>query len=467
LRIFISAVTSEFGKAREELAADLRTRGHEVTIQSDFQQSPDSETLLGTLSDYIRDCHAVICMIGTRSGACPPKAAADRLAHVLPAGIPEASYTQWEFFLARYFRRRPYVYIANDDHKPDRDRPTGRDRPELQSAFRQYLADQGAHYSPFSNIDQLARAVLRDEPKITADPVARPSTAAKPIVLPYPSIGKMFKGRDAFLKRLEDSLAGGGQTAITSQALYGLGGIGKTRVAVEYAWAHANEYNALLFVIAETPEALRRNLAALTSTLVPMLDTTDDEVRLKAVLDWLNTNPGWFLILDNVDMPEALAEADHLLSQIRGGHVVITSRLSNFAAHIEPLELDVLTLDDAADFLLDRTKGRRRVATDDNVRVREVAVELGRLALALEQAGAYIAKQRLTFGQYLERWRSKRDEILSWFDKTVTGYPHSIAVIWQTSVTIERSWTTIAGAAGLACARKDSRHASRGGYLPS
>jgi hypothetical protein len=57
LRIFISAVTSEFGKARDALAADLRARGHKVTVQSDFQQSPDSETLLGALADYIRDCH--------------------------------------------------------------------------------------------------------------------------------------------------------------------------------------------------------------------------------------------------------------------------------------------------------------------------------------------------------------------------------------------------------------------------
>ncbi len=238
------------------------------------------------------------------------------------------------------------------------------------------------------------------------------------------------------MRRLHDSLtrARGARTAIVSQALYGLGGIGKSRVAVEYAWAHADDYIALLFVVAETPEALRRNLAALASVLVPQLDTTDDAVRLAAVLDWLKANPGWFLILDNVDTKDALAEVERLLSGLVGGHVVVTSRLADFSGLFQPLELDVLALEDAAAFLLARTEGRRRVAPDDEVKAREVAEELGGLALALEQAAAFVGKRRLTFAQYLEQWRSKRDEVLAWFDPTVTDYPRSVAVTWQTSV---------------------------------
>ena len=433
LRIFISAVTSEFGKARDTLASDLRARGHEVTVQSDFKQSPDSETLLGNLSDYIRDCHAVVCIVGKRCGACPPPRAAERLKGALPNDIKEASYTQWEFFLARHFKRRPYLYIAGDGYKPDRDSAVG-ERADLQTAYLELLKTDGAHYTVFSEANELRIAVLRDEPKIVAKPASTSRTVSKPIVLPYPSIGPLFKGRDDFMGRLRESLtrAPGSQMAIVS--LFGLGGVGKTRVAVEYARAHVEEYTALLFAVAETPEALRRNLAALTDALVPQLDTTDDAVRLAAVLDWLKTNPGWFLIFDNVDNKPALAEVERLLSGLVGGHVVITSRLADFPGDIRPLELDVLTVEDAAAFLLARTEDRRRVAPDDEAKAREVAQELGRLALALEQAAAFIAKRRLTFAQYLEQWRSKRDDVLSWFDPTVTGYPRSVAVTWQTSV---------------------------------
>jgi len=435
LRIFISAVTSEFGKACDALAADLRARGHEVTVQSDFKQSPDSETLLGNLADYIRDCHAVVCIVGKRCGACPPARAAERLKGVLPDVIKEASYTQWEFFLARHFKRRPYLYIAGDSYKPDRDTAVG-DRVDLQNKYLQSLKADSAHYTGFLDANELRIAVLRDEPKIVAKPAPTSQSAVKPIVLPYPSIGDLFKGRDEFMERLHESLtrARGGRTAIVSQALYGLGGIGKTRVAVEYAWAHAEEYNALLFVVAETPEALRRNLAALAGPLAPHIETTDDAVRLAAVLDWLKANPGWFLILDNVDTPDAMAEVERQLSGLTGGHVVITSRLKDFAAHIEPLQLDVLALDDATAFLMERTKGRRRTLPDDVAKAREVASDLGRLALALEQAGAYIGEHTLTFAQYQERWRSNRDHVLKWWDPTVTGYPRAVAVTWQTSV---------------------------------
>jgi hypothetical protein len=235
-------------------------------------------------------------------------------------------------------------------------------------------------------------------------------------------------------KKLGKSLKRGGHAAIISHALYGLGGMGKTRAAVEYAWAHQNEYTALLFVVAETPEAVRRNLAGLASALLPKLETTDDAARLQAVLDWLTANLGWFLILDNVDSKEALAEVEGLLGGLSGGHLLVTSRLANFSGHFRPLELDVLAVEDAASFLLARTEGRRRRGQDDDAKAREVATELGRLALALEQAAAFIAKRRLTFEGYLGQWHAHRDVILGWFDATVTGYPRAVAVTWQTSV---------------------------------
>ncbi len=435
MRIFISAVTSEFGKARDAIRSDFRARGHDVVVQSDFKQSPDSETLLGLLAECIRDCHAVICVVGKRAGACPPERAADRFKEALPKGTGEASYTQWEFFLARHFNRRRYRYFARDDYVPDQPSSSA-DHAEMQRSYIGLLKADGVHYTPFSKAEELRIAVMRDEPKIAVKLETEIEPKSKPIVLPYPSIGPLFKGRDEFMERLRGSLnrAHSTRTAIFNQALYGLGGIGKTRAAVEYARANADDYSALLFVVAETLEALRRNLAGLSNTLFPQLDTADDAVRLGAVLDWLQANPGWLLILDNVDTKEALAEVEHLLSSLAGGHLVITSRLADFSGHFQPLELDVLGTEDGAAFLLERTRGRRRVEPNEEIRAQEIAQDLGGLALALEQAAAYIAKRRLSFTQYLKEWRSKRDEILGRFDPTVTDYPRSVAVTWQTSV---------------------------------
>jgi tetratricopeptide (TPR) repeat protein len=430
--VFISAVSSEFGKARDALASDLRARELHVAVQSDFTQGGDSDTLLQRLHDYIRDCRAVVCLIGARSGGCPPPPAARPFAQMLPKGVAEATYTQWEFYFASHYKRRIYRYIAKD-YAPDDPVPRDKKFTELQQAFLQRIYDQGLHWTEFSSAEQLSIAVLR-EPTLTPQPANAEPAAGKPIVLPFPSIGSLFKGRDEFMVRLRESLRRGEQTAIVSQALYGLGGIGKTRAAVEYAWAHRDDYSALLFVVAESPEGLRRNLAALAGALVPKFDTTDDNARLAAALGWLRSNPGWFLILDNVDTRLALTEVERQLSGLAGGHVVVTSRLADFSGTFKPLELDVLAVDDGAAFLLARTEGRRRAASDDAAKARKLALELGQLALAMEQAAAYIGKRRLTIGQYLEQWGSKHDEVLGWFDATVTGYPRAVAVTWQTSV---------------------------------
>jgi hypothetical protein len=428
-RVFLSAVTSEFGAARDAVANDLQARDLQLRVQRSFRLEPGADTLLRLLHDYIRDCSAVVCVIGTRSGACPSPAAAAAFTHLLPPGITEASYTQWEFFFARAYKRRLSLYIAAPDHHPGRDEPTGGNFPELQAAFIRHIKAEGLHYVPFSNRDQLRAEVLKEPwPE---------KPRAKPIVLPYASLGGLFKGREAFLRRLHQSLTreDGGATAIVSKALYGMGGIGKTRAAVEYAWAHREDYTALLFAQADSPEELRRNLAGLAGPLLlTEREAAEQEVRLHAVLAWLGANPGWLLILDNIDAPSALAEADRLMGRLAGGHVVLTSRLDRFARQVEPLEMDVLGLAAAAAFLLQATDSRRRKAEDDDAGARELADELGRLALAVEQAAATIDKLRCGFRRYLEIWRGNRERVVGWARPEITGYHRAVAATWQTSV---------------------------------
>ena len=128
------------------------------------------------------------------------------------------------------------------------------------------------------------------------------------------------------------------------------------------------------------------------------------------VLSWLEAQPGWLLILDNVDTEDAAREAERLLAELRAGHVVITSRIGDWSGGVEALELDVLEEKDAMSFLLERTSRRRRAA-DDPAAAAAVARELGCLALGLEQAGAYIDRLRLSFADYLARWRDHRPKV--------------------------------------------------------
>jgi tetratricopeptide (TPR) repeat protein len=263
--------------------------------------------------------------------------------------------------------------------------------------------------------------------------------ASLPHNLPYSTLGPHFQGRDEMLTRLRETLKrspAGRATAIAGKAVHGLGGVGKTRLAVEYAWKHAEEYSALLFVGAGSPADLRRNLAALSGSQIldlPEQEATEEEIREAAVLRWLREHSGWLLILDNVDTEDAAVAVDGLIPLLHGGHVLLTGRLARWSAEVEPIELDVLTEEAAVRFLLSRTNGRRRATKEDDRLAAALVGELGCLPLALEQAAAYIAERRLMLAGYLGEWTSQRDHVLTWFDPRVSHYPSSVAVTWQTS----------------------------------
>ena len=280
----------------------------------------------------------------------------------------------------------------------------------------------------FTSIAEGLRKVVTRGGTTTASSRHRPNN------LPFLSLGKLFKGRADFLASLGKHLASGNgrATAIVARhAVHGLGGVGKTRAAVEYAWEHEADYSALLFVSGPTAPALRANLADLAELLGIAITPSVDE-QMDAVLGWLEAHPGWLLILDNVDTEDAAREAERLLVRLRSGHVLITSRISNWGGGVEALELEVLDEEDAVSYLLERAS-RRRKAPGEQDAASAVARELGGLALGLEQAGAYINRLRLSFADYLARWRDRRDEVLAWHDERLMGYPASVAITWVTT----------------------------------
>ena len=210
-------------------------------------------------------------------------------------------------------------------------------------------------------------------------------------------------GRYEKLDALRAALAAGQGAAVVGRALHGLGGDGKTRLAIEYALRHEPDYSALLFARAADSATLNASLAALTSAEVldlPEKEAREDEVKIQAASSWLEAHPTWLMILDNVDDEAAVAAVIKLMARLKGGHVIVTARASNFPGSLRKLELGVLDEDAATEFLLQRTRDDRAHVGGDSDKARELARELGGLALALEQAGAYIAKQRTPFASY-------------------------------------------------------------------
>ena len=82
---------------------------------------------------------------------------------------------------------------------------------------------------------------------------------------------------------------------------------------------------------------------------------------------------------------------------------------------------------------MERTEGKRRAVEDDIATALLIGEDLGHLALALEQAGAYISKRRLSFAGYRSEWQQRRAQVLAWNEPRLTQYPVSLAITWLTS----------------------------------
>ena len=430
MKIVLSAVAGQFRDCRNALASDLRAVGAEVTVQEDFQQQ--GRTLLEKLEAYIAGCDRVIALVGDAYGS-EPEPAARR------AGRPGRSYSQWEYVFAlgerlggsKAPRKDIYVYVATDDYLKAHPVQQPAVHARLQRGFLAGIHASGEDRNAFGSLHELCRLALRDGFQVR-DPDRKP---IKPCNLPLPSIGSLFKGRDGFQDDLRQRLGvrGGRATAIVNRlAVHGLGGVGKTRAAVEYAWRHADDYTALLFVSAPSVAELRANLSNLVGVLGITAEGASVDQQLAAVLGWLDAHPGWLLIIENVDTAEAVRGVEQRLAQLRAGHVLITSRIAHWSAGVQRLDLGVLAPDAAVAFLRERAPLRRQAA-DDAAQAATVAGELDGLALALEQAGAYIDTLGYSFAEYLEHWKAKRPEVLRWHDLELMQYPRSVAVTWETS----------------------------------
>jgi tetratricopeptide (TPR) repeat protein len=247
-----------------------------------------------------------------------------------------------------------------------------------------------------------------------------------------PPRNDFFTGREKILSKLHDTLKVEGRAAI-KQVISGLGGIGKTATATEYAHRHANDYSHVLWTGAADAAALNEGFARLARELgLPQYQKSEETVA--EVKRWLAQNPGWLLILDNADEPGLLTP---FLPSAAVGAILLTSRGDVFdgLGVVHPLALDVLTADEAAEFLFARIgKDGATASADERAAARELAETLGGLALALEQAGAYVfARPRYTLRRYAEEYRAETLRLLGKAKPKTGDYQETVLTTWSVS----------------------------------
>jgi Tetratricopeptide repeat len=248
-----------------------------------------------------------------------------------------------------------------------------------------------------------------------------PAVPRKPVRLaPRPVL---LAGREELLADLDTMLTGGGGTGPGIVALCGLGGAGKTSVAVEYAHRHLGEVGVAWQFAAEDPTVLAAGFGELAAQLETQdpADTQDPVASVHAVL--AASPEDWPLIFDNV--PDRAAVARFLPPTGRG-RVLVTSRNADWPPG-QVLDVPVLDTEAAAGFLVTRT------GDHDEQTATEVAAELGGLPLALEQAGAYVQASGGSLAGYLASFRQRRPEMLA---RGETGeYGKTVATTWSLAFT--------------------------------
>ncbi|MDO8142848.1 MAG: FxSxx-COOH system tetratricopeptide repeat protein, partial [Candidatus Brocadiales bacterium] len=244
-----------------------------------------------------------------------------------------------------------------------------------------------------------------------------------------------FTGREDILKDLRKSLTSE-KSATLTQAIHGLGGVGKTQLALEYAYRYTFEYDKVWWIRAEDTTTLAEDYSQFASAIgLPVKDIPEQSAIIREAKQWLGQNGNWLLIFDNAQRPEDIR---YYLPQGRTGHVLITSRYQVWSGIARPLKVNVMDPSESVEFLY------RRTGQEDKETAKLLAEELGHLPLALEQAGAYIESAKKSLNDYLKLYREYTHRILE-RGKPSTDYPATVATTWEISFqkTRERSSSAI------------------------
>ena len=263
------------------------------------------------------------------------------------------------------------------------------------------VGDHGTQNNKYiqTNIETL---VIQPFPVPGAEPgmSGSPLPGSVPRAWNIPARNPQFTGRDDLLEALRERLTG---DRAMVQALHGMGGVGKTQLAAEYAHRFAGSYDLAWWVNSEQGGLIGDQFAALGVALGCVPAAAGPEVVRAVVLAELRERGRWLVVFDNAENP-----ADVTPWLPGGGHVLITTRASGWAEVAAPVEVDVLARAESVAILQNRVAG---LAGADAGRL---AAELGDLPLAVTQAAGFMAETGMAAEEYLDLLRTRAGQLLEY-----------------------------------------------------
>lgn len=240
----------------------------------------------------------------------------------------------------------------------------------------------------------------------------------------------IFVGREELLEDLHNKLheCSKSENKITISACAGLGGIGKTQLALQYLRNTRYPYTLKAWFSAEHPEKLHKQYADFARSLKFADKNASTKKIITFIKDYLQHHPGWLIIYDNVT---SYKEIEPFLPD-KGGYVILTTRNRSWPENFKMLPIDVMSEKEAVNTIQSLIK--KNIDDEEKRDVKELVKMLGYLPLALAQAGAYIYQNNLPIQAYLNLYKNYEIELLE--DKTLPKGSDvlPVAVTWNISL---------------------------------
>ena len=226
-----------------------------------------------------------------------------------------------------------------------------------------------------------------------------------------------FTGREDILQQLHEYFTQATTAALTQPpAITGLGGIGKTQVAVEYAYRYKEAYHDVFWVNATSRGTLIDGFVTIARLLtLPAKDEQDQTMIVAAVQQWLTNQSEWLLILDNADDSTKVTE---FLPTGENGHILLTTReqawgaiAHNFTVKKMDETEGVLVLLRRANILTSPLAPLSEASSVQQATAAKIVEAMDGLPLALDQAGAYIEETPSTLDAYLKAYQRRQTEL--------------------------------------------------------